>query len=100
MARGFEVLDVGENLNDLTGILRGETVDEGLADLVAEEIVERSAERFVDDGRFLEVIIREEVNLVEEVSYVDAAKWVHLGEGQDAGKSKLWSVYPNDSRKR
>lgn len=27
---------------------------------------------------FLEVVIRKEVELVQEVSYIDAAQWVHL----------------------
>lgn len=93
MAGGLEVLYVCEDLHDLTGVLGGEAVDEGLADFVAEEVVEGGAERFVDDGGLLEVVVAEEVDLVEEVADVDAAEGVHLGEGEDtreAGCVLVW----------
>jgi hypothetical protein len=35
-----------------------------------------------------EIVVREEIELVKEVSDVDAAERVHLREGQDAGVSR------------
>lgn len=35
-------------------------------------------ERLVDDARVLEVVVREEIDLVEEVANIDAAKRIHL----------------------
>lgn len=34
-----------------------------------------------------EVVISKEVKLVEEVANIDAAQWIHPGEGQDAGEA-------------
>lgn len=33
------------------------------------------------------MIIREEVELVEEISNIDATQWIHLRKGQDTRKS-------------
>lgn len=38
------------------------------------------------------MVIREEVELVEEVSNVDAAQWIHLREWQDTWES-VYSQY-------
>lgn len=35
------------------------------------------------------VVISEEVKLVEEIANIDAAQWIHPGEGQDAGEAGL-----------
>jgi hypothetical protein len=35
----------------------------------------------------LEVVVGEEIELVEEISNIDTAEWVHLGEGEDAGEA-------------
>jgi len=37
---GLEVVEIGEDLDDLAGILGGEAIDKTLADFVAEKIVE------------------------------------------------------------
>jgi hypothetical protein len=55
-----------------------------LADFVAKQIVQGRAQSLVDDAGLLEVVVAEEVNLIEEVADVDAAKRIHLGEGKDA----------------
>lgn len=38
------------------------------------------SERFIDNSRVLEVIVREEVELVKEIADIYAAKRVHLRE--------------------
>lgn len=37
----------------------------------------------------LKVIIRKKIELVEKVANIDAAKGIHLGEGQNARKSRI-----------
>jgi hypothetical protein len=66
------VFQVGEDLNDLARILGGESVDQGLADFFAEEVIERSHEGGVDNVRVLEIFVGELVDLVEKVADVDA----------------------------
>ena len=40
----------------------------------------------VDDLEMLEVIIGEEVELVEEITYINTTQWIHLREWQNAGE--------------
>ena len=35
------------------------------------------------------MIVREEIELVEEVADVDAAQWIHLRERENTGKSQV-----------
>lgn len=42
---------------------------------------------FINDIRMLEVVVREEIKLVQEISNINAAEWVHLREGQNTRKS-------------
>lgn len=44
-------------------------------------------QRLVNDIRMLKMVIREEVELVEEVANIDAAERIHLREWQYARKS-------------
>ena len=60
-----------------------------MADFGAEQVVQGGAQCFVDDGGFLEVVVGEEVDLVEEVADVDAAQRVHLREGEYARESEF-----------
>lgn len=46
------------------------------------------AKCFIDDIWMLKVVVGEEVELIEEVAYVNATKGVHLGERQYAGKAR------------
>ena len=39
------------------------------------------SKRLVNDTRVLKMIVGEKIELIEEVSYVDTAQWVHLREG-------------------
>ena len=96
-AGGFEVGDIDENLDDLAKVLRGQFGYEGGTDFGCEEIVEGGFQTIVNDFGVLEVGGNEEVELVEEVADVDAAEWVHLGEGKHAGEDHfgdgpVWSV--------
>jgi hypothetical protein len=47
----------------------------------------------INDLRMLEVIVREEVELIEEVSNIDAAKWIHLREWQNSGEVDLTWIF-------
>ena len=81
------MLQVDEDLDYLTEVLGGQTLDKGLANLLREELIEGSLECGVDYCRALKVIVREEVKLIQKVADVDTAKRIHLREREDAGKS-------------
>lgn len=42
------------------------------------------------------VVIGKEVKLIQKVADIDAAKWIHLGEGQNTWESKLESQCRRD----
>ncbi len=44
-------------------------------------------ERLVNDVRVLEMIVREEVKLVQEIPDVNAAEWIHLRKWKDTWES-------------
>lgn len=47
------------------------------------------SESFIDDVGVLEVIIREEIELIEEIPYIYTAQWVHLGERKNAWEAEI-----------
>lgn len=51
-----------------------------------------SLQRVINDSRLLKVIIGEEVELVQEVANINAAKGIHLGERQNTWKSRYVSI--------
>jgi hypothetical protein len=57
---------------------------------LAEQVIQSGSQRFVDDCALLEIVIREEINLVEEIPNVDAAQWIHLTEWQYTGECELF----------
>ena len=62
----------------------------------AESGISYLSQSLVNLIRVLEVIIREEIELVEKIPDVDAAQWVHLREWQDAGKPGRWGCQKNE----
>ena len=69
---------VDEDLDYLTKILGTQFFDQKCADFLTKEVVQGLLESVVDDIWMLEVVVCEEVELIEEVSDVDARERIHL----------------------
>lgn len=90
------MLQIDEDLDNLPQILGAEAVDQRPTDLLRQELIQRLPpmskschlrcaysrtdlfKRLINDIRVLEMVVGEEVELVEEVPYINAAKRVHL----------------------
>ena len=51
---------------------------------------------FVNNTGSLEVVVGKEVYLIEEVAYIDAAEWIHLGEGEHAREANTIVSWPKN----
>ena len=99
------MLKIDEDLHYLTKILGAQALNQRLADFFCEKLVQRLfdwsamqegcglarctrlSQGFVNYVGVVKVVVREEVELVQKIPYVDATQRIHLRERQDARKS-------------